>query len=403
MEEIEQYFIDIKSVYDNITSWKKPKKKIHQRCVSILMIFGFVFLIFSILPIVPLGLFGLIYVGNIEQLHVLNPFRFEVSAKTFFELWGICVVAAFPFAYCCTKLDDKVNVPSKAKPEYSVSAEQLSFIAVYYSYKEVKAYSVSYQDDHIDNALAVLKSAFVNHAVVSDFADIGTVRLESTGDDITISTRKYPQTKIPTNFSLFTHYTGYPGVGRIAAVANEFDLTLAKYPWFNFDPVTVQQVRSFTNVPAKLLNRLAQRQDLTDVLKILESMSKCLYAFLPEHTTHKNEQQLNELRDAGRQHFQLYIESMQRLSEVSIPEPKPAEKLPSAFQKLRVWMRALYQKSLAVRFVAWFILVFALTSCAIYVFSFSFKITGDTMALLVIGTSITAAAVLAVYTGRHDA
>jgi hypothetical protein len=61
-------------------------------------------------------------------------------------------------------------------------------------------------------------------------------------------------------------------------------------------------------------------------------------------------------------------------------------------------------RNIFLRFTLWFILILLLTSSAVLLFNWKLKekLRPDTMATLVIGTSVASAAVLAVYRGKKE-
>ncbi|MGH7240257.1 MAG: hypothetical protein ACREHG_09390, partial [Candidatus Saccharimonadales bacterium] len=365
--------------------------------VNFMSIGALISAILSVVPIIPALLIWAVYAVEKHDKEIFGFILPEANLALFFEMWLVMSVIVPISTYILNKLNSAFSVTRVTRPKYTLSADQLSFMAIFYCVKELKSYFVSYVDEHVENAQRSLRAAISDRTSYvfggAEFtASVGNIEEmhhpENPGNGISEEFEKFP---------VFNHITGFPSLPEVVRVANEFSNTLAKYRWFSFDRSMRKQVESFINIKNKLLNRLVLRKDLADVLKALNAMAGYIYAYLPEHAAHKGLREQNELDQYGRECFSAYMGVIETLPYVEEEKQKRVTKIEEKKNKIIEKISRSYRDYLAIRFVSWFLTMIVLSSVIAYLFLEIFFITPDTMALIVIGSSITAAAALAAF------
>jgi hypothetical protein len=105
---------------------------------------------------------------------------------------------------------------------------------------------------------------------------------------------------------------------------------------------------------------------------------------------------LEKLQMEGAERLREFAKQVNDLTPYSYPKKEkeaPKEKQPSLREKLH----GLFYSNVFIRFSDWFLLILALTSIAVLLIKQYLNLTPDTMATVVIGTSVASAAALAVF------
>jgi hypothetical protein len=192
--------------------------------------------------------------------------------------------------------------------------------------------------------------------------------------------------------------TSFP---RQVSIAREFLLTFEKYTWFQLDNTTKSNLQALISFLDKILPRLRQREDLPVVLSVLKNLSKFTYAYLPEHKTNLDSEALEKLLAEGTECLKRFVQEVNGLTHYS-PEPEQIETdipQPTWREKLQ----GFYYRNVFFRFTLWFILILILTTgAALFTNQFIAKLSPDTMATLIIGSSVAGAAGLARFLPRDS-
>jgi hypothetical protein len=290
-------------------------------------------------------------------------------------------------------LDGKINPPKEGADEkapQTLSSEQSSFISVYQAYIELKIFFVSHIDQHIVQALSSLKG--LRQAPVElDFRnelDFGSLPPDIRYREIERYRHVQGSNSRPLYRSTLT---------RQISVAREFLKTFEKYSWFHIDDLTKARLQALISFQKKIIIRLRKREDLPAVLGVLENLSKFLYAFLPEHQTNMNTDEINALHAEGVICLDAFVEDINKL--IDYPPEQHQEKVNHSVERLnfKQKIQVLYFGNIFFRFIVWLFLLLAITTGLVYVANL--KITNLDMNIMVstiIVASVTGATALAV-------
>lgn len=156
MESIDLYYESLKQVYDQIESWSERKPSFRERFVDWLIGITAVLFALSLVPVFPAIL---VFVGSQTGL-VLGPI--DLSGGTSGQLILVWIVAAVTKGailgltlWINNKVDSAVEEPKR--PAQTLSPEQLTFVALYESYKELRIFFVSHIEQHVNNSLKALR------------------------------------------------------------------------------------------------------------------------------------------------------------------------------------------------------------------------------------------------------
>lgn len=377
MNNIDIYYESIKQVFAQIKSWKKPQPPLLERIVDAVLVTAIFLFIPTVIPIYP-AVF--IYVGGIFGLSVFSFSLKNATILNFAVIWIASTVIFLALMLIMIWVNDKVDSMSKkeSNPPQSLSPEQLTFIAVCESYKELKIFFVSHIEQHIEKSLKALKRA-----------------LPYEQDDEIKITAKYDERLILKREMEFRHH-GDKSADLVTQVdmASAFLTTFEQYAWFQLDSKTKSTLQAIISFSQKIPPRLKDKQDLPRVLSILENLSKFSYAYLPEHNTYMESTALGELHLEGEKCLSKFVQEVNELTSYSRPEKKIDSKhevAPTLIDKVK----AKFSENVFFRFLVWFIFILTLTSVAVVIINQRLPLSPDTMATVIIGTSIASAAALA--------
>jgi hypothetical protein len=156
MQNIDLYYESLKQVYDQIESWPEHKPSFRERFVDWLVGISGVLFVLSLIPIFPAIL---VFVGSQTGL-VIGPIDLSVATfGQFILVWIITTVVTGAIFGLMLWINDKVDsaVEEPKRPPQTLSPEQLTFVAVYESYKELKIFFVSHIEQHVNNSLKALR------------------------------------------------------------------------------------------------------------------------------------------------------------------------------------------------------------------------------------------------------
>jgi hypothetical protein len=156
MQDIDLYYESLKQVYEQIKNWPKRKPSRRERIIDWLVgITGVIFFL-SLIPVLPVIF---VFVGSQFGL-VLGPLDLRVATLGKFVLvWIVATVIGAIFFFSMLWINDRVDskIEKPSGPPQTLSPDQVTFIAVYEAYKELKIYFVSHIDQHVENALRSLR------------------------------------------------------------------------------------------------------------------------------------------------------------------------------------------------------------------------------------------------------
>lgn len=383
MQDIEIYYESIRQVYKEITEWEKRPPQFSQKLIEFIL--GVIVSSFalSLIPILPSVI---VFAGSRFDWHI-GTFSFSQSTiETYALAWLISTAGSFllllGFSWVNNRIIQARNVKKEGAPQ-TLSSEQLTFIFIYGAYKELKIFFISRVDQHVKNSLDLLKK--LENARDSDQGEL-------TSEDIIL---------IEESENIFRNgeRRNQPSLIRQINIAREFLRTFGKYLWFQIDEETKSRLQALISFQKKILIRLQKREDLPAVLAILENLSKFFYAFLPEHQTNMDADALRKVHSEGIQALNKFIQDVNNLIEYPVEHTwKVIEKenQKSFIQKLKVF----YFDNVFFRFIVWLIFLLVITSGLVYLVSLKIALDINIMVSMIIATSITAAAALAVFSPK---
>ncbi len=405
MHNIDLYYESLQQVYDQIESWPEYKPSFFKRFVGWLVGIAIVLFALSLIPILPTFL---VFFGGQTGL-VIGPI--DLSIATFGLLllvWGVALVVTGAILGLMILIDNKVDsaVDEPKGPPQKLSPDQLTFMAVYESYKELRIFFVARFEQHVDNSLqalrkivsrrtlwraspSALRSSVINREEFD--ADFGE-ELDADSDYQELVYRDMYLRE----YRSFRNTTS--SFASQVSVAQSFLNTFEKYAWFQLDTETKSILQALISVPSQVYYRLLEKEDLPTVLSILENLSRFIYAYLPEHQTNLKPEVLEKLQDDGRKALDSFVQQVNNLAPyrpvVEKEEKRPKQELPPPGFYRRV--SKLYAEYDFLRFARWFVIILLLTSAIVYLINLWLPLDYNLMASMVIGTSATVAA-LAVF------
>jgi hypothetical protein len=271
-----------------------------------------------------------------------------------------------------------------AKPPQSLSPEQLTFIAVYESYKELKIFFVSHVEQHIDNSRKALNRVLPRSYDFDERAFLERQELVFREDEVIIERAGEFRTMRSWKTA---------NLIRQVEVASAFLSTFEKYAWFELDTQTKSTLQALISFSEKIPHRLKDKQDLPRVLSVLENLSKFTYAYLPEHNTYMESTTLDELHSDGAKCLGKFAQEVNELTSYKREEqPKRKHEIPPTIIDK---VRGKFYENVFFRFSVWFLLIVALTSGAVILINQRLTLSPDTMVTIIISTSVASAAALA--------
>ena len=404
MQDIDLYYESLKQVYEQINNWPKRKPSRRERIVDWLAGITGVAFFLSLIPIAPVIF---VFVGSEFGL-VLGPLDLrDATLGKFVLVWVVAAVIGAIFFFSMLWINDKVDskIEKPAGAPQTLSPDQVTFIAVYEAYKELKIYFVSRIDQHVENALRSLRRVSYPDWFGGDIAQFWRLRPPEEPESIVQYLGEDDEVEFTSRMRVHSALmqrklaASFP---KQISVARAFLQTFETYSWFSLDTATKAVLQALISFPEKIPYRLKERQDLPVVLNVLKNLSEFVYAFLPEHQTHMDSETLTQLRSEGLDLLHRFVQGINDLTHYP-PTPKEAEsksKIPPP--TLRERFQLAYYDSVFVRFTLWFILILALTSGTVLLINRFVTLSSDTMATLVIGTSVASAAALAGFLPRSS-
>ncbi|MCX5886747.1 MAG: hypothetical protein NT096_12705 [Proteobacteria bacterium] len=400
MQNIDLYYESLKQVYDQIESWPEHKSSFRERFVDWLVGISGVLFGLSLIPIFPAIL---IFVGSQAGL-VISPIDLSVATfGQFILLWIVTTVVTGAIFGLMLWINSRVDSAAEEpkRPPQTLSPEQLTFVAVYESYKELKIFFVSHIEQHINNSLEALRRLVSPRILwrgspsAPHINIIGErVEAESLAEEFPYGEmylREYRPFRKPTS-----------SFAAQVSVAQSFLNTFEKYAWFQLDTTTKSALQALISFPAKTYYRLLEKEDLPTVLSVLENLGKFVYAYLPEHQTYMGPEVLQKLQNGGRKALDSFVQQINDLApyrSVVEKEKRPRPEIsPPGFRKR---LTKLYADNVFFRFAIWFIIILLLTSGIVYLVNQRVAhIDANVMVSIIIGASATGAATLAAFTPK---
>ena len=351
-----------------------------------------VLLALSVIPILPAVL---VYLGwPVDYLFVSLNLTLGMFGR-FLLTWPVCVVITAILLALFIRIQPEEDPRVAQEPPQSLSPEQLAFVCAYEAYRELKVYFVSHIDHHVELSLLAFSRLVTPYSTL-DAEDIGEMVIHAQ----VLSERARGDLRARHLHRLIDEENVWFGrklnAGLIQQVrtARIFLKTFEKFAWFQPDSRTKQILQALISLQEKIPPRLSSREDLPAALTILENFGKFLYAYLPEHKTYMTSEDLANLQAEGTACLDRFVSDVNALTSYHTPEKKK-KGVEAAKPTLRKKFEAFYSYSVFFRFTVWFILILVLTSAAVLLINQLVKLTADTMATVIIGTSVASAAALA--------
>jgi hypothetical protein len=377
MNNIDIYYESIKQVFEQIQRWKPPKQPFWERIVDVFMVVTIILFIITLIPILPGGFF---IIGGILDLSVFSIILKDATIINFALFWVASTFLFLVLMLIMIWINEKIDSLSitESTPPQSLSPEQLTFIAVYESYKELKIFFICHLEQHIEKSLDALKLVLSNES-------------ES---DISNPTNYEKRFVYEKEMRFHNHLDQRADFETQVDVASEFLNTFEQYAWFQLDSKTKSTLQAIISFTEKIPSRLKEKQDLPRVLSILENLSKYSYAYLPEHKTYLESSDLEKLHSEGEKSLIKFVQEVNDLTSFSRPEKKTDSKFeiaPSTIDKIK----KRFSENIFFRFFVWFIFIVTIASIALVIINQRISLSPDTMVTVIIGTSLASAAALA--------
>lgn len=411
MQKIDLYYESLQQVYDQIESWPEHKPSFYERLVDWLVGISIVLFALSLVPILPALL---VFVGGQTGL-VIGPI--DLSITTFgpgLLVWGVTLVVTGAILglvlWINTKVDSAVDEPKG--PPQKLSPEQLTFVAVYESYKELSMFFVSRIEQHVNNSLQALRR-IVSRRMLWRASPSGLRSSVIVGEELDTDFRDeldadfHDQELVYREMYLREYRSFRKTTSSFASqvsVAQSFLNTFEKYAWFQLDTETKSVLQALVSFPSQVYYRLLEKEDLPMVLSILESLSKFIYAYLPEHQTYMEPEVLEELQYEGRKALDSFVYQVNDLAPYRPVVEKEEKRLKKELPPPGFYRRLLKfcAENVFLRFTRWFVIILLLTSGIVYFINLWIPLDINVMVSMIVGTSATAAAALAVFTPKSS-
>ena len=193
-----------------------------------------------------------------------------------------------------------------------------------------------------------------------------------------------------------------PALTREINIARDFLRAFEKYPWFHLDDISKFRLQALISFERKVIVRLQKREDLPAVMRILENFSKFVYAFLPEHQTNLEDDYLQELQNEGTSCLDKFVEDVNKLIETPTKHQEKEKDSHTSRPNRTKRLQAFYFSNVFFRFTIWLLFLIVVTSGLVFLTSLRIpQLDINIMVSMVIATSVTGAAALAVLGGRN--
>lgn len=393
MQDINVYYQSLKQVYDRILHRSIEKTPVRERIADWVVGISVVMLVFSIIPVLPSLV---LYVGERFRLSLGPISLVQFTLGAFLLTWLAITATSALLLGAALWINSKVDssIKKQVKPSQSLSPQQLTFIAAYEAYTELKVYFVSHLEQHVVNCHSAVTRVLPSARHRIEAQELAQARMLHAAE---MEMEYFSESPV-------TMQTGPAGLSRQITVAQTFLQVFESDLWFHLDPEAKATLQALVEFPEKVLYRLLKREDLPSVLSILESLSKFTFAFLPEHKTYMTASDLETLHIEGNGYLKRFVEEVNSMTSYSQDVQEKQVKTEVAEN----WMGRIRQSGylpLLGRFALWFILILLLTTGGVYLASLRFTLAPDNMATLIIGTSVGGAAALTAILpkdGRED-
>jgi len=285
--------------------------------------------------------------------------------------------------------------PPSSEPEYSLSAEQVSFVLLYTAFEELRLYLIDNLTVHLDKARRAIERLLPRprsvlyrrrgREVLLREAELGELENLSQNLPPHFAVREEPRFPLPT-----------PAMASQLEITSRFLRTYERYGWFRMEPLTELALRALSSFRSIIYTRLVAKEDLAKVKTVLEHMARWTYAYLPELEASRTPEDLEALRQAGHRELAEFAAALASLTQYELPSPPVPEERPRRASLIR---RTLASGVSVVGFVAYFLFVLILTSALWFVAVRVFGVQREGAVLLTILTSIVSGAGLAVVPG----
>lgn len=382
MQDIDIYYESIKQVYNQILRSQERKQPLREKIVDWLVGTSAVTFILSLIPILPVVL---VFIGSHFGFNIGPLSLKQASIGKFVIVWVSSAIGTVAVLALMLWVNSKVDSLAKesANPPQTLSPEQLTFIAIYEAYKELKVYFVSHVDQHIENSLSALRRILPSARDRIEIEEIRRARRLEPAEMDMMYLDEYPAVV----------RSGPSSLSKQVSIAQAFLQTFEKYAWLQIDTATKSNLQALISFPDKIFYRLSKREDLPSVLSVLENLSKFSYAYLPEHKTYMDSAALEKLHSEGADCLRCFVEEVNKLTHYS----QPAEQKQTKAEASLTWLDKVRKSDYAnilLRFTVWFVLLLLLTTSGVYLLSQRFTLSPDTVVSLIIGTSIAGAIAL---------
>ena len=400
MQNIDVYYESLKKVYDQIEGWEH-RRSFGERFVDLLQgMAAFLFGV-SLIPILPAIL---VYVGSQTRLAIGAIDLSAATSGRFILVWFVVAAATGTIlglmSWIGNRVDSAVDAPEG--PPQTLSPEQLTFVAVYESYRELKIFFVSHIEQHVDNSLQALRRMVSRRTLWRPppiLMSNGIIGEESEAD-LYIEDSVYRQMY---GREYLSPKRSTPSFANEVSLARSFLTTFDKYAWFQLDAETRSGLQALISFPSQAYYRLLEKEDLPTVLGILENLSKFIYAYLPEHPTYMEREVLQKLQDDGREALDSFVQQVNDLP-AHRPVVEEEERLRSEIPRpsLKRMISKLYAEYVFPRFALWFAVILLLVSALVYFVNQWIQLDINAMVTMVVATSVTGAAGLAVFAPKSS-
>ncbi len=380
MQDIDVYYESLKQVYDKIIRWPDRKAPFRERLVDWIVGIAVALFLLSLIPILPVGI---MYLAG-RYRFALGPINlYQITLGSFILVWFVTTLVGGAFLAIALWLNSKIDSSRELQSgsPQTLSDDQLTFIAAYEAYKDLKVFFVSHIEQHVGNCLSAvirLLPSARDRIEAQELLRVG--RLFPEGIDMEYLAER------PRVFR-----KGSGGLPRQISIAEAFLQTFEKHAWFHLDAETKSTLQALIEFPDKVFYRLSKREDLPSVLSVLESLSKFAFAFLPEHKTYMAASVLEALHAEGYLYLKRFAEEVNAMTSYPHPTVKMKTKSEVAENWISKFVKSGYPPIL-MRFTIWFILILLLTAGGVYLASLKFTLAPDSMTTLIIGTSVAGAA-----------
>jgi hypothetical protein len=398
--DLDIYYESLKRVYDELEQWKKPGPRPIQRVTDWLLGGALVLTGLSVIPVIPAIL---MFSARTIPIRLGPVDTTSGSFNSFSNLWLALFITTIPLALLFNWINDRIDhrYAASDRPPHRLSADQITFVRIYQSYKELKVHLVSHVDKHLEIAYAAARNeltgmgyafAMQRAAALDQLQDAPPSRLDLEATDAGAGPIA-PSVLFP--FGRSPHTLGSLSLQVRAAI--EFIGTFSKYRWFELNEETRSALSALISLSSKVLFRLRDGRELPAVLNLLENLSSFLYAFLPEHEVHMEAGKLAQLRAQGKESLRTFVSQVTQLSDYLGAPPQEVETETGVMSRLRQRALTLYRNFVVIRFAFWLLVLLLLTSAGVAVIDQMLDISPDAIASIIIGTSVVGAAALAVF------